>query len=229
MPEAGRHAPILIAASYQALQRLDREEEADARVTNSMVVIFFAGVFLEANLNHIAAELEPKHSLGAFCTQKNPSLEAKLGWFYNEFVASQRVASSDQLFANKGQIRAALEHHFPGFQTLHEFRNDLAHGTVNDVAGSVDNAIELRRQTKVIVDKLFAILKTHGYDIPRDTNYFDALREFEERVAKQRPPDSVPRSSVSPSQSQVSIAPVRSSSDTAWLTSDPGPENESTE
>ena len=57
VPEAGPHAPILIAASWQALQRLNRDDQADARVCNSTVVIFFAGVYLEANLNYIAERL----------------------------------------------------------------------------------------------------------------------------------------------------------------------------
>jgi hypothetical protein len=87
VPDAGPHAPILIAAELAGTQRLNRDDQADARVCNSTVVIFFAGVYLEANLNYIAETLAPKHSLRDFCRQPNPSLEAKLGWFYNEFIA----------------------------------------------------------------------------------------------------------------------------------------------
>ena len=56
MPEAGRHAPILIATSWQALNRAI-DEGAETRICNCIVVILFAGLYVEANLNQIVRRL----------------------------------------------------------------------------------------------------------------------------------------------------------------------------
>ena len=63
----------------------------------------------------------------------------------------------------------------PGFVALRRFRNDLAHGIVNKCANSLEETKALRRQAKDIVAELFVILQQRGYEIPRDTNSYDAL------------------------------------------------------
>ena len=90
MPEAGRHAPILIAASWQALGRA-LNEGPDTRVCNCTIVVLFAGFYVEANLNHIVRVLKLKRRVSQFMgSQKHPGLGDKLAWFYNDFISPVR-------------------------------------------------------------------------------------------------------------------------------------------
>jgi hypothetical protein len=87
LPEAGRHAPILIATSWQALGRAVNEGP-DTLLCNCTVVVLFAGFYVEANLNHIVQALRLRGRLKTFTNGKNhPGLQDKLAWFYNEFIA----------------------------------------------------------------------------------------------------------------------------------------------
>ena len=67
---------------------------------------------------------------------------------------------------------------FPGFAKLYKFRNDLSHGVVNASAQSLTEAQELRDQAKQIVSELFTILHNRGYEVSRDTTYYEAVAEL---------------------------------------------------
>jgi hypothetical protein len=138
MPEAGRHAPILIATSWQALGRAINEGP-DALICNCTVVVLFAGFFVEANLNHIVQRLGKGSSLAAFAGgKKYPGLQDKLAWFYNEFVA--RVRRPNVRTANRYGIGKAVRRRFLGFAGLYRFRNDISHGVINKTGRSLVKA-----------------------------------------------------------------------------------------
>lgn len=174
MSEGGRHAPILIATSWQALNRALTEGQ-QTKICNCTVVILFAGFYLEANLNHIAEELHMTGSMKSFLNQKHPGLQDKLAWFYNGFVARSKAANRRALF-KRGIVRQ-LRRRFPGFAKLYRFRNDLSHGVVNRSARSISEAQRLREQTKDMVRELFAILERRGYKVTRDITYYQAITE----------------------------------------------------
>ena len=52
MPEASEDATILIAISFQALQRLETRNKA-TEICDCTITILFAAFFVEANLNYI--------------------------------------------------------------------------------------------------------------------------------------------------------------------------------
>ena len=174
MPEAGRHAPILIATSWQALGRAINEGP-DALICNCTVVVLFAGFFVEANLNHIVQRLGKGSSLAAFTGgKKHPGLQDKLAWFYNEFVAS--VRRPDLGTAYRHGIRKAVRRRFPGFAGLYRFRNDMSHGVINKTGRSLVKAQRLRRQATEMVAALFSILERRGHRIARTTTYWQAIK-----------------------------------------------------
>lgn len=110
LPEAGRHAPILIATSWQALNRA-RHHGPDTRFCDCTVVILFAGFYVEASLNSIIQELRMTGQMKFFLKRPHPGLQDKLAWFYNEFVARSKAASRDELY--NGGITAKVRRRFP--------------------------------------------------------------------------------------------------------------------
>lgn len=173
MPEAGRHAPILIATSWQALGRAVNEGP-DTRLCNCTVVVLFAGFYVEANLNHIVQKLHMGNHLRAFCgAKKHPGLQDKLVWFYTEFVA--RARSPDLRTAYSRGVARSVRRRFPGFARLYRFRNDISHGVINQSGRSLLQAQRLRQQAKNIVSQLFAIMERRGHQIARTTTYFQAI------------------------------------------------------
>lgn len=174
MPEAGRHAPILIATSWQALGRAVNEGP-DTLICNCTVVVLFAGFYVEANLNHIVDRLRLRGRLTAFANGKrHAGLQDKLAWFYNDFVA--RTAAPDLRTAKRHGIYRKIRRRFPGFAQLYRFRNDISHGVINKSGRSLARAQRLRGQAKGIVSDLFAVLERRGHRIRRRTTYFRAIR-----------------------------------------------------
>ena len=172
MPEGGRHAPILIATSWQALNRA-LTEGPETRICNCTVVILFAGFYIEANLNHIVEQLRLKNQMKTFLGQTYPGLQDKLASFYNEFVARSKSVKRKDLF--KSGVTKKLRRRFPGFAKLYRFRNDLSHGVLSMSAHSIDQAKQLRCQAKDIVEQMFTILERRGHSIRRDTTYYQAI------------------------------------------------------
>ena len=169
MPESTSDASILIATSFQALNRAIQDNK-ETIVCDATVVILFAAFFIEANLNHIIDTLNKKEEMLDFLYGKkrprHPGLEAKLRWFFNEFI--ETLPSDKKLRAEK------LEISFVGFSKIHTFRNDVSHGTIN--LSIAKDAEEIRQQAKNIVNKLYDIVTTKtGAPIPRDKTYMDAI------------------------------------------------------
>lgn len=113
MPEASSDAAILIAISWQALNRAIRNNK-ETLVCDCTVVILFAAFFMEANLNHIIAKLNKSEEVKKFFKNNHPGLQDKLGWFYNEFIEKSQVENSRQLY-DKGIVKKIRER-FPGFE-----------------------------------------------------------------------------------------------------------------
>jgi hypothetical protein len=174
VPEGGRHAPVLIATSWQALNRAISEGPETA-LCNCTVVILSAGFYVEANLNHVTEQLSLTSEMKSFLERRYPGLQDKMAWFYNEFVARSRASSRQRLF--KSGIERKIRRRFPGFAKLYRFRNDLAHGVINSSATSLEKTLELREQAKQIVAELFIILERRGLQVSRDTTYYDALAQ----------------------------------------------------
>jgi hypothetical protein len=174
LPEAGRHAPILIATSWQALGRAVHEGP-DTLICNCTVVVLFAGFYVEASLNHIIHTLRLSGRLRAFANgNKYPGLQDKLAWFYNDFIA--RAPVSDLRTARSRGIHRKVRSRFPGFAQLYRFRNNIAHGVINRSGRSLSEAERLRQQAKGIVSELFAVLEVRGHRIRRATTYFQAIQ-----------------------------------------------------
>lgn len=173
MPEAGRHAPILIATSWQALGRAVNEGP-DTLICNCTVVVLFAGFYVEANLNHIVQTLHMRGRMKTFMGgKKHPGLQDKLAWFYNDFVAQAK--SPDLRTAHRRGVAKKVRDYFPGFAHLYRFRNDISHGVINQSGRSLAQAQRLREQAKDIVSRLFGILERRGHTISRTTTYFQAI------------------------------------------------------
>jgi hypothetical protein len=94
-----RHPPILIAISWQALNRA-LSGRADTTLCDCTVVILFAGFYLEADLNDLIQRLGRTREMRASLKKQTPGLGDKLASFYNEYVArvkaSVRTTSSER-------------------------------------------------------------------------------------------------------------------------------------
>jgi len=177
MPEGSKHAAVLIAVSYQALNRALREK-IDTRLSNCTVLILFGSFYVEATLNHILEFIgkdiskfpinEQSHNVKKF-----PGLQDKLAFFYNEFIENPKAKHWKELKSKN--IYQEINGIFPGFSELYRFRNDLSHGCINDSANSLETAKHLRQQAKDLVNKLYDIAEENGYKVPRLITYQDAI------------------------------------------------------
>lgn len=173
MPEGSKDATILIATSWQALNRAITGQQL-TQLCDCTVVILFANLFIEANLNDIVGRLHRRKAMKAFLNgSRYPGLQEKLSWFYNEFVARTRLSRSTPRF-RKG-VKTKLRRRYPGFATLYRFRNDISHGKINPVARSLQETVRLRQQAKDIVDDLFHVIARTGHPLDRDVTYQAAL------------------------------------------------------
>lgn len=180
MSEGSDHAAILIAVSYQALQRAIREDQ-NTILADCTVLILFAGFYVEATLNHILESINSDirsfpMSVTISRGKNNIGLQDKLAWFYNEFVEEHKFSYWNDLRGSS--IQSKLGELFPGFQELLSFRNDIAHGVISDIARSLDKSEQLRQQAKDIARKLYEISEINGYKVPRLISYQDAIRSM---------------------------------------------------
>jgi hypothetical protein len=174
LPEAGRHAPILIAASWQALGRA-HNEGPDTIICNCTIVVLFAGFYIEANLNHIVRVLKLQGRLSRFVRgKKHPGLQDKLAWFYNDFISLN--TATDLNTARSHGIDRQVRRRFPGFARLYRFRNNISHGVINRNGRSLAEAQKLRQQAIDIVSDLFWVLDHHGRNVRRATSYWQAIQ-----------------------------------------------------
>lgn len=175
MPEGSGVAAILIATSWQALNRANLGNQ-NTLICDCTVLILFAGFFVESNLNYIIEELKMKKQMIRFLNnQKYPGLQDKLGWYYNQYVARSKATDKSQLY--RLGIKSKLRRKFPGFAKLYRFRNDLSHGVINQSAKSLREAEQLRKQAKDIVAMLFEIASNAGHEIPRMVTYDEAIAQ----------------------------------------------------
>ena len=168
MPEATADAAILIAASYQAMNRAIAGDPS-TQLCDCTVTVAFAGFYIEANLNHLIAELRRESDLKQ-AYSPNPGLKSKLAFVYAEYIASAPQARKD--------VYDRLEVEFPGITELANFRNDICHGTMNQtVAQSLPKTLELRQSAKDIANRLFtAVNGRTGADLQRTlVTYWQAL------------------------------------------------------
>ncbi len=173
MAEGSKSAAILIAIRWQALGRATRGGQ-DTRISDCSVMILFAGFYIEATLDYIILKMRKKTQMTRFLGgKKYPGVQEKLGWFYNEYVASKPSANSQQMYANG--IKRKLRWKFPGFARLYKFRNSLSHGVIDSSAESLQEAQNLRKQAKAITAELYAIASDAGYTVPRVTTYQEAI------------------------------------------------------
>lgn len=173
MPEGSSDAAVLIATSWQALNRAAFGRQ-DTLLCDCTVVVLFVGFYVEANLNYIIDQLHETPKMRAFLGQPYPGLQDKLAWFYNEYLARRKATTRKAMF-QAGAARK-VRRRFPGFAALYRFRNDISHGVINRTARSLARSQRLRQQAKDIVNDLFAIAEKAGRSIPRDVNYYDAIK-----------------------------------------------------
>jgi hypothetical protein len=180
MSEGSEHAAILIAVSFQALNRA-LNQNYDTLLSDCTVLILFAGFYVEATLNHIfestgkdikAFPISEKNSNG----KVHSGLHDKLAWFYNEFLEDTKATNWTQI--KKKGINKKLATTFPGFSELLAFRNDLSHGKINETAKSLSAAKRLRQQAKDIVGQLYTIVTEKGFQVPRLVTYRDAINSL---------------------------------------------------
>jgi hypothetical protein len=187
MSEGSEHAAILIATSYQALNRAVRGNP-DTLLTDCTVLVLFAGFYIEATLNHIfeqsgkEAELRQFPLSNTISNGKNhPGMQDKLAWFYNEFIEVTKAMNWRDIYGHN--IKRKLREKFPGFAEIYAFRNDISHGEINQSAKSLATAKQLRQQAKDLVGQLYCITLNNGYTVPRLVTYRDALASLENTKA----------------------------------------------
>ena len=90
------------------------------------------------------------------------------------FIAKNKAMTKKEL-RNKG-IYKKLKRRYPGFIKLYNFRNDLAHGIINNTAKSIREVERLRQKAKDIVYDLYKVVKKSGYSIPRNVTYIKAIQ-----------------------------------------------------
>jgi hypothetical protein len=138
-------------------------------VCDCTVTVAFAGFYIEANLNHLIAELRRESDLKQ-AYGPNAGLKSKLAFVYAEYIASAPLARKDAY--------DRLEVEFPGITELANFRNGICHGTMNQtVAQLLPKTLELRQSAKNIVNRLFtAVNGRTGADLQRTlVTYWQAL------------------------------------------------------
>jgi len=179
VPEGTIDATILIATSFQALNRAIHDDNEWTMVCDSTIVILFAAFFIEANLNYIVDQLTKHNEMLDFLYgkkrrgEKHPGLQDKLGWFYNQYIETSKTDNSKQMY-NNGIIRK-IRDKFPGFEQIYLFRNNISHGKVDLSIANRKDAEELRQQAKDIVNELFNIVAQTGCTIPREITYKSAI------------------------------------------------------
>ena len=180
MPELGRDAPVLIAASFQARERQRVTPNPETLRTDCTVMIVFSVFYIEATVDAIAQKMHMRSQMDAFLNPKrdkhyHPGLRHKLGWFYNEFVAVDKATTKNQLFKREHHLTRKLQRKFPGYASLYKFRNDVSHGAIGAVADSFADAKELREQAKDIRSKLYSIARRYDPSVNPDTTYHEAI------------------------------------------------------
>lgn len=179
MPEVSKESTILIATSFQALQRL-KTENNDTEICDCTITILFAAFYIEANLNYILFRINAWVKMKTFLRMngkhQHPGLQDKLLWFYNEFIARKKASNKSDF--NKMGFYKKIRRKFPGFSDIYKFRNNISHGSINLNLTKFDKANDLRNKAKDIVDNLFSVMEIAGYKIPREKTYTKVISKI---------------------------------------------------
>ena len=178
MPEVSKNAAILIATSFQALDRA-KAGAATTMLCNCTVSVLFAGFFIEENLDEIAKKMHINRERKIFLGKEHPSLYDKLAWYFNRYVSEQKSDNREGL----EKLEKRVNKNFPGFRRIYEIRNFVAHGKVQRRL-TLKETEKLRQQAKAIVDDLFIIAKKYGHEIPRKITYDMAINEPNRKLSE---------------------------------------------
>ncbi len=171
MPEINSAAAFLIATSWQALKRSDLGDRP-TMMTNSTIIILFAGFYIEANLNHIIARMDKVGEVSEFGEGARPGLTTKLAWFYKSHI-------SEQDESDKRRIYDALWRDYPDIKEIIDFRNKVSHGEFDRDIVNLDDAKRLRLAAKDLAKQLLAAAEAAGCSIERKTTYKMAIGSFD--------------------------------------------------
>jgi hypothetical protein len=186
MAEGNPDTAILVAISFQAMQRLKHLPREDTRVADTTVMLFFAAVYLEGTVDYIVGAYGKKRSMFKFLyprgrgRHQHPGLKQKLAWLHNACIAQDGDRCNSRSMLTYRKIGARLRYMFPGFRKLNDFRNTVGHGRVLEV--SFGEALALRKETKATVDRLYDAAEDEwSKPIERITTYraaTEALKKY---------------------------------------------------
>jgi len=183
MAEISNNAAILIATSFQALNRA-KIDNKDTMLCNCTITILFASFFIEESLDVIIKKMKKERDMKTFLNKQKGEhlgLLDKMAWYYNNYVSHIRIEDKNLLVNNK--LLGKLEKSFPGFRRIYKFRNDVAHGKINRRI-SLKETEQLRIQAKSIVDELLKISERAGCEIPREITYYMAITDASNQLAE---------------------------------------------
>lgn len=167
MAEINPDASFLIATSWQAQKRAETGDDR-TMMTNCTIIIVFAGFFIEANLNHIIAEMEKIEDVSAFARGGNPGLGTKLAWFYKSYISRRDLSDKEQIYE-------AMWGEFPEVEEIIKFRNNVSHGDIDREVANLEDAKRLRLSAKNMVARLLAAAEDAGHPMDRGTTYKMAI------------------------------------------------------
>jgi len=183
MPEATQNAAILIATSFQALNRA-KPGDTLTLLCNCTRVVLFAGFFIEENLDFIIKERNVESDMRRYLKvrgNQHLGLLDKFAWYFNRYITKDKVDSGEKLHTSK--IEGKLIKKFPGFNRIYRIRNDLSHGKINRRL-TLRETKKLRLQAKSVVDDLLKIASSNRCQIPRDITYYMATADYDERLSE---------------------------------------------
>jgi hypothetical protein len=168
MPEASKSATLLIAVSYQALKRSENHTLAGAEPCDNIVIVLFAGFYIESYLNLIIEKMGKGGELKDFWGS-NPGLLKKFSWFYNSYFAEKKIDKE-----NRKQLFTQMKNLYPELDEILQIRNDICHGRLEKLL-CFEEATRLRIFSKRLVDILVKKTKELGYELERNILYRDAI------------------------------------------------------
>ena len=174
MPEVSDNAAILLATSYQAKRRAELCE-GDLRFCNAIVVLIFACFYIEETIDVVIKELDRTKEMEKF-TNNKPGMLGKFAWFYNNYFLKEPKSNYSNLYGGDKQlILDTIESVFPRFKDLYNFRNNISHGKINDLAKNFNDVRNLRQAAKNIVSILLRKVNRQQLRVV----YFDsAIKNF---------------------------------------------------
>ena len=185
--EVSEDARFLINTSYQAYKRIDVNDK-DTFYFNTLVAIFFLGIYLEESIDHIIDQMNNKYEeMTVYLKPHPPGLLNEFVWYYNEFIAEQNGEPKQEksnIYFNKQNLPTTmekLEKEFEGFTIIYEFRNDIAHGDLDEAIERIKSEYKaitdvdsLRTKAKKITNKLVNIAQDAGYEFIKKDKSFPA-------------------------------------------------------